>query len=96
MRPPGARRSAGREQPRHEPDEDDHADELHERPGRDDDASIVRESIALDELDAADRVPTLDALTLDLDHYGRLVGIRVAGSPDSVLPPALLDAARAG
>lgn len=66
---------------------------VHLMPG---DASIVRESIALDELEAADRVPTLDALTLDLDHYGRLVGIRVAGSPDSVLPPALLDAARTG
>lgn len=58
-------------------------------------SSIVRESIALDELEVADRVPTLDALTLDLDHYGRLVGIRIAGSPDSVLAPALLDAARA-
>ncbi|CAB4904255.1 unannotated protein [freshwater metagenome] len=57
-------------------------------------SSIVRESVALDELEAADRVPTLDTLTLDLDHYGRLVGIRVAGSPDSVLPPALLDGAR--
>jgi hypothetical protein len=61
-----------------------------------DGASIVRESIPLDVLDAADRVPTLDALVLDLDHYGRLVGVRVLGSPDSVLPPALLDAARKG
>lgn len=66
---------------------------VHLMPGE---ASIVRESVALDELDAADRVPTLDALTLDLDHYGRLVGIRVTGSPDSVLPPGLLDGARAG
>jgi hypothetical protein len=61
-----------------------------------DGGSIVRESIPLDVLDAADRVPTLDSLVLDLDHYGRLVGIRVLGSPDSVLPPALLDAAREG
>jgi hypothetical protein len=58
-------------------------------------APIVRDSIPLDTLDEADRLPTLDALTLDFDHYGRLVGIRVAGSPDSALAPALLDAARA-
>jgi hypothetical protein len=64
---------------------------LHLMPGE---ASIVRESVPLDELEAADRVPTLDALTLDLDHYGRLIGIRIIGSADSVLPPALLDAAR--
>lgn len=70
---------------------DDGGAYVHLMPG---DPSIVRESVALDELDAADRVPTLDALTLDLDHYGRLIGIRVAGSPDSVLPPALLAAAR--
>ncbi|WP_026909782.1 hypothetical protein [Patulibacter minatonensis] len=72
---------------------DDGGAYVHLMPGE---ASIVRESIPLDELDAADRVPTLDALTLDLDHYGRLIGIRVAGAPDSVLLPALLDAARAG
>lgn len=57
-------------------------------------APIVRDSVPLDTLDEADRLPTLDALTLDLDHYGRLVGIRVTGSPDSALAPGLLDAAR--
>lgn len=57
-------------------------------------APLVRESVPLDALEAADRLPTLDALTLDFDHYGRLVGIQVAGSPDSALAPALLDAAR--
>lgn len=55
---------------------------------------LVRDSIPLDAHDEADRIPALDALTLDFDFYGRLVGIRVDGSPDSVLAPELLDAAR--
>ena len=50
----------------------------------------VRDSVALDELDDAARIASLSALTLDFDFYGRLVGIRVAGSAESVLPPGLL------
>ena len=53
----------------------------------------VRDSVALDELDAADRIPALDGLVLDFDHYGRLVGLRVTGSADSTLSPSLIDAA---
>ena len=53
----------------------------------------VRTSVALDTLEEADTVPALDGLLLDFDHYGRLVGIRVNGSADSALAPALLDAA---
>jgi len=30
---------------------------------------------------------------LDFDHYGRLVGLRVTGSADSVLAPSLLESA---
>lgn len=57
---------------------------------------LVRDSVPLDSHDEADRIPALDAITLDFDFYGRLVGIRVVGSPDSVLSPELLDAARRG
>jgi len=53
----------------------------------------VRDSVALDELEAADAVPSLDGLVLDFDHYGRLVGLRVTGSADSILAPSLLEAA---
>lgn len=56
---------------------------------------LVRDSVPLDSHDEADRIPALDALTLDFDFYGRLVGVRVSGSPDSVLAPELLDAVRA-
>lgn len=55
---------------------------------------LVRDSVPLDAHEEADRIPALDAITLDFDFYGRLVGIRVVGSPDSVLSPELLDAAR--
>lgn len=58
------------------------------------DAPLVRHSIPLDTHEEADRIPALDSLTLDFDFYGRLVGIRVVGSPDSVLVPELLDVAR--
>jgi len=54
----------------------------------------VRDSVALDELDAADTIPALDGLVLDFDHYGRLVGVRVTGAADSILAPSLLDAAQ--
>jgi hypothetical protein len=53
----------------------------------------VRDSVALDALDEADTISALDGLVLDFDHYGRLVGLRVTGSVDSVLAPSLLDSA---
>jgi hypothetical protein len=56
-------------------------------------APEVRDSVALDELEDADRIPALERLVLDFDFYGRLVGVRVTGSPDSVLSPSLLDSA---
>jgi|GEM_PF-3265893 len=53
----------------------------------------VRDSVALDAHEAADTIPALDAVTLDFDHYGRLVGLRVSGAAESVLAPSLLEAA---
>ena len=53
----------------------------------------VRDSVALDELEAADTIPALDGIVLDFDHYGRVVGLRVTGAADSVLAPSLIDAA---
>jgi len=53
----------------------------------------VRDSVALDALDAADTIPALDGLVLDFDHYGRVVGLRVTGSANSILAPSLLDGA---
>ena len=55
----------------------------------------VRDSVALDALDAleeANAIPALEGLVLDFDHYGRLVGIRVTGAVHSVLSPSLLEA----
>jgi hypothetical protein len=52
----------------------------------------IRHSVALDDL-ADDRVPTLGSIVLQFDYFGRLAGIEVIASADSVLPPALLDAA---
>ena len=53
----------------------------------------VRDSVALDSLDAADTIPALDGLVLDFDHYGRVVGLRVTGAVDSILAPSLLESA---
>jgi hypothetical protein len=53
----------------------------------------IRHSVALDELGDDDRVPALGSIVLHFDFYGRLAGIEVTASADSVLPPALLDAA---
>jgi hypothetical protein len=53
----------------------------------------VRASVALEELEAGGEVPALDRLVLDFDFYGRLIGVNVTGSADSVLAPSLLDAA---
>jgi hypothetical protein len=51
----------------------------------------IRDSVALDDHDEADRVPALGSIVLHFDFYGRLARIEVTGSADSVLPPALLD-----
>lgn len=51
----------------------------------------VRDSVDLSEHDEADRIPTLDSLTLHFDFYGRLTAIEVTGSVASVLPPALIE-----
>jgi hypothetical protein len=56
----------------------------------------VRDSVALDAHEEADTIPALDAIVLDFDHYGRLVGLRVTGSADSTLAPSLLQAAEHG
>jgi hypothetical protein len=53
----------------------------------------IRDSVALDEIEEADRVPALGSLVLHFDFYGRLARIEVTDSAASVLPPALLDAA---
>jgi hypothetical protein len=53
----------------------------------------IRESVALDELEEAERIPALESLVLHFDFYGRLARIEVTGSAASVLPPAVLDAA---
>ena len=54
----------------------------------------VRDSVDLSEHEEADRIPALDSLVLHFDFYGRLTAIEVTGSVTSVLPPALVDAAR--
>jgi uncharacterized protein YuzE len=59
-------------------------------------APEVRNSVALDELEAADTIPALDGIVLDFDHYGRVVGLRVTGAADSVLAPSLLEGAQPG
>jgi len=56
-------------------------------------APEVRESVALDVLEATDAIPALDGLVLDFDHYGRVVGLRITGAVDSILAPSLLEAA---
>ena len=56
-------------------------------------AGEVRDTVALDQLEEAQAVPGLDALVLEFDFYGRLVGIEVTNAAASVLPPSLLDAA---
>ena len=56
----------------------------------------VRDSVALDALEAADGIPALDGLVLDFDHYGRLVGLRVTGAVESILAPSLLEGAAPG
>ena len=55
----------------------------------------IRQSVELGELELSDTVPALEAVVLEFDHYGRLAGIEVTDAADSVLPPGLLDQARA-
>jgi hypothetical protein len=50
----------------------------------------VRHTVALSEHDAVERVPALESIVLHFDFYGRLAGIEITDSADSVLPPALL------
>jgi hypothetical protein len=56
----------------------------------------VRDSVALDELEAADAIPALDGLVLDFGHYGWLLGLRVTGAVESILAPSLLEGAVPG
>jgi len=56
----------------------------------------VRTSVALESHPESGLVPTLQAMVLDFDHYGRLIGIEVLDSVASVLPPALVEAAVPG
>ena len=58
-----------------------------------DDGGEIRDSVSLDELEAADGVPALASLVLHFDFYGRLARIEVTDSANSVLPPAVFDAA---
>jgi hypothetical protein len=53
-------------------------------------AGEVRDSVALSEHDAVEQIPALESIVLHFDFYGRLAGIEVTDSADSVLPPALL------
>ena len=53
----------------------------------------VRDTVALGEHEAADQIPALDGIVLEFDHYGRLVGLRVTDSADSILAPSLIEAA---
>jgi uncharacterized protein YuzE len=59
----------------------------------DDSSPEVRHSVPLGALEEADEIPALDSLVLDFDHYGRLVGLEIVRSAESVLAPALVDAA---
>lgn len=51
----------------------------------------VRDSVELSTHDEADRIPTLDSLTLHFDFYGRLTAIEVDDAVASVLPPRLIE-----
>lgn len=51
----------------------------------------VRDSVALGDHEAVEQVPALDSIVLHFDFYGRLAGIEITDSVESVLPPALLE-----
>lgn len=55
----------------------------------------IRHSVELGGLELTETVPALESIVLEFDHYGRLAGIEVTDAADSVLPPGLLDDARA-
>lgn len=55
----------------------------------------IRHSVELGGLELTETVPALESIVLQFDHYGRLAGIEVTDAADSVLPPGLLDGARA-
>jgi hypothetical protein len=49
----------------------------------------IRDSVALDELEAADRIAALESLVLHFDFYGRLIAVEATSSADSAFPPNL-------
>jgi hypothetical protein len=51
----------------------------------------IRDSVALDALEEADRIAALESIVLHFDHYGRLAALEVTGGVGSVLPPGLLE-----
>jgi hypothetical protein len=51
----------------------------------------IRDSVALDELEDADRIAALESLVLHFDFYGRLIAVEATSSADSAFPPGLLD-----
>jgi hypothetical protein len=53
----------------------------------------IRHSVALESLEEADVIPTLGAIVLDFDYYGRLAGIEILSGAESALPQELLDQA---
>jgi hypothetical protein len=50
----------------------------------------IRNSVALSEHEAVERIPALESIVLHFDFYGRLAAIEITDSAASVLPPALL------
>ena len=53
----------------------------------------VRDSVALGDHEAVEQVPALESIVLHFDFYGRLAGVEVVDSAETVLPPALLERA---
>jgi hypothetical protein len=50
----------------------------------------IRDTVALEELEASESIPALESIVLHFDFYGRLAQIEI---PDSALPPSLVDGA---
>ena len=53
----------------------------------------VRESVPLDALEEAGALPALENIALDFDFYGRLIGLRITNSVDTILVPSMREAA---
>ena len=51
----------------------------------------VRDAVALGDHEAVEQVPALESIVLHFDFYGRLAGIEITDSAETVLPPALLE-----